>query len=469
MKTRMPFQYGIASLTALPHFILTANIEVEGLSQTGIASEGLPPKWFTKNPDTHFREDLPELFDVIEAACEHMMQTGACASPFELWKQTYEKQRTWGNKKGYPSLLWAFGVSLAERALIDGYCKAMRFPFNQGLHENLFGIELDYIHPELTGTTPTTWLPKTPKDHVLVRHTVGLGDPILESDIHSQNRINDGLPQSLEANIQAYGLKFFKIKVCGDKEKDLRRLKRIASLFNSMSLQDFSFTLDGNEQFKNVETFRDFWETALSDEALSAFFQHILFVEQPIHRDFALSQEIAAQHHAWDDRPRMIIDESDGELESLRIAIQNGYIGTSHKNCKGVFKGIANACYIAYLNQNESENLYEISGEDLANVGPIALLQDLIVMASLGINHVERNGHHYFKGLSMWPEPMNQEVLRNHGDLYSKMDGSFPALNIKQGTIDIQSLFNPPFGYNINLNPQQFTSISDWSFDTLEF
>ncbi|MBZ0257433.1 hypothetical protein K8I31_15305, partial [bacterium] len=461
-------QYGIASLTALPHLILTANLEVEGVTQIGIASEGLPPKWFTKNPNTHFREDLPELFDVIEAACEHMMQAGACASPFELWKQTYEKQRAWGNEKGYPSLLWAFGVSLAERALIDGYCKAMHSPFNQGLHKNQFGIELDYIHPELAETTPATWLPKTPKDHLLIRHTVGLGDPILESDINSQNRINDGLPQSLEANIQAYGLKFFKIKVCGDKEQDLQRLMRIASLFDSIPLRDYAFTLDGNEQFKNVETFRDFWESALSYEELSTFFQHLLFVEQPIHRDFALSEEVAAQHHAWSDRPRMIIDESDGDLDSLRIAINNGYIGTSHKNCKGVFKGIANACYIAYLNQNESENFYEISGEDLANVGPVALLQDLTLMASLGINHVERNGHHYFKGLSIWPESINQEVLRNHCDLYEKINNAFSVLRIQNGLIDITSFLTSPFGCNINLYPRTFTPFDDWSFDSLE-
>ena len=54
MRTRFPFKYGIASLTALPHLVLKVKTEVEGVPAEGIASEGLPPKWFTKNPDTTF-------------------------------------------------------------------------------------------------------------------------------------------------------------------------------------------------------------------------------------------------------------------------------------------------------------------------------------------------------------------------------------------------------------------------------
>ena len=54
MRTRFPFKYGIASLTALPHLVLKAKVEVNGTPLDGIASEGLPPKLFTKAPDTTF-------------------------------------------------------------------------------------------------------------------------------------------------------------------------------------------------------------------------------------------------------------------------------------------------------------------------------------------------------------------------------------------------------------------------------
>src|SRR5437868_6023967 len=50
MRTRMPFRYGIASMTALPHLFVRLEVEVGGRAQVGLASEGLPPKWFTKDP-----------------------------------------------------------------------------------------------------------------------------------------------------------------------------------------------------------------------------------------------------------------------------------------------------------------------------------------------------------------------------------------------------------------------------------
>jgi hypothetical protein len=49
---------------------------------------------------------------------------------------------------------------------------------------------------------------------------------------------------------------------------------------------------------------------------------------------------------SWPEAPPMIIDESDAELTSLRRALELGYRGTSHKNCKGVFKGLANRCLV---------------------------------------------------------------------------------------------------------------------------
>ncbi|MDP8245684.1 MAG: hypothetical protein P9L94_16490 [Candidatus Hinthialibacter antarcticus] len=467
MKTRMPFQYGIASLTSLPHLIVHAHAQIDGVSQIGLSSEGLPPKWFTKNPQTHFNDDLPELIEVIEAACRHMVSAGECESPFKLWKLTFDAQREWADSKGYPPLLWAFGVSLAERAMIDAFCKAKHIPFVQALHQNLFGIDLSVIHPELAGTAPSQWLPHTPATRLTVRHTVGLGDPVREADITDANRINDGLPQSLESCIQTYGINHFKIKICGDKEKDLDRLHRLADLFQSLDLDEYAFTLDGNEQFRDVDAFRSFWQLANSDNGLSNFFSHLLFVEQPLHRDVALSEQAASQQLAWKDRPPTIIDESDGDTDSLRLALNNGYIGTSHKNCKGIFKGIANACYIQHLNVNAENQPYQISGEDLANVGPVALLQDLVLMSALGITHVERNGHHYFKGLSMWPEQLNEDVIMTHADLYEMSSTSFPTMKITNGSIEIKSLLQSPFGCGVALNCSEHIPLKDWAISSL--
>ena len=59
MRTRFPFRYGIASMTELPHVFVLLRGSVDGTACAGLAAEGLPPKWFTKDPETRFGEDLP--------------------------------------------------------------------------------------------------------------------------------------------------------------------------------------------------------------------------------------------------------------------------------------------------------------------------------------------------------------------------------------------------------------------------
>ncbi len=58
-----------------------------------------------------------------------------------------------------------------------------------------------------------------------MRHTVGLGDPLRAVDIHAAERLHDGLPHALDESIRAYGLTYFKIKVCGQPQMDLPRLR----------------------------------------------------------------------------------------------------------------------------------------------------------------------------------------------------------------------------------------------------
>ena len=145
----------------------------------------------------------------------------------------------------------------------------------------------------------------------------------------------------------------------------------------------------------------------------------------------------------------MIIDESDGTLTSAAEALDLGYAGTSHKNCKGVFKGIASACLIADRRKKDPGRAYILSSEDLGNVGPVALLQDLAVAASLGVGHTERNGHHYFSGLSMYPDDVQSEVLRQHGSLYRRHEAGFPTLDVRGGRLNIASVVDAPFGYRV--------------------
>lgn len=446
MQTRMPFRYGIATLTKLPHLFVRIEAEVDGRRSVGIAADGLAPKWFTKNPATSAAHDTAEMLEVIQHACALATTIAPATSVFGLWHALYTAQGAWGEEREYPPLLWNFGVSLVERALIDAFCRTTGTNVALALRDGTLGFDPTVLHAELLGRTPIDLLPPR-RTTLIARHTVGLSDPLTDDDIAAGERLDDGLPQSLAASARAYGLTHFKIKINGDHERDLARLGRIAAVLDEMA-PGYVFTLDGNEQYHDVAPFQAFWESLHADRTLAGMLKRLLFVEQPFHRNVALGDDTGSALRAWHNRPPIIIDESDGAIDSFARALELGYSGTSHKNCKGVFKGAANACLAAARKQTTDTGPL-ISGEDLSNVGPIALLQDLAVMAALGIKHVERNGHHYFAGLSMFAEDVQNQVVEHHGDLYRRHERGFATVDIRNGQIDVASVAAAPFGYSM--------------------
>jgi hypothetical protein len=173
----------------------------------------------------------------------------------------------------------------------------------------------------------------------------------------------------------------------------------------------------------------------------------------------ALQPEVAPVLTSWRKCPPVIIEESDATFAELPTALRLGYAGTSHKNCKGIFKGIANRCLLAYRQRQEPARRLLMSGEDLCNIGPVALLQDLAAMAALGISSVERNGHHYHAGLSQFPARIQQQILAGHADLYEASPIGWPRLQIQKGEICLGSVNRAPFGVAFPTEVEQFERI----------
>jgi hypothetical protein len=462
----MPFRYGIAAMTALPHVVVSLDLAVDGQLSRGVAADGLAPKWFTKDPATALCDDVADMLRVIGAACTLAQELAPAPTVFDLWHQLYTAQMQWAAGTSYPPLLWGFGVSLVERAMIDAFCRATQTPFADAVRRNTLGIRLGVLSDELAWVRPAGLLPRQALDSLIVRHTVGLADPVTDSDIAPAARIDDGLPQSLEACISAYGLTHFKIKLSGNAARDVERLKGLARVI--AAVPHCAITLDGNEQYGTVTGFRELWHALEDDATLGPLMSRLLFVEQPLDRAIALSSTTREALRAWDARPPIIVDESDDSIGSLAAALACGYAGTSCKSSKGVFRGIANACLLAYRRRADPAGVYIHSGEDLATVGPIALQQDLAVMATLGITHVERNGHHYFTGLRMLPEDVQGRVLAEHGDLYHRHDRGFATLTIRQGRIAVGSLVAAPFGLAFVMDTAGFTPAHAWNCASLD-
>lgn len=469
IHTRIPFRFGITELTSVPHMFMKLDVEIDGVIQTGVSADTLIQKWFTKDPAAEMQDEIADLLRVIQHAADAGQAIGESESVFDLWMRLYDRQISWGAQQGYAPLLANFGTTIIERALIDAFCRAKNMTFWDALVDNNFEIVPGAIHPELEGTSIREMLPDQPLDKVHVRHTVGLTDPIWTEDIPVSQRVDDGLPQSLEENIDTYDLHYFKIKVNGSIDQDYDRLRRIVDLFDKKGIREYHYTLDGNEQYESVEMFQEFWEYITAQPDLSEFLDHLLYVEQPLKRGNALSESTGKALHHWPGHPDMIIDESDCCTGSFKEAVHLGYQGTSHKNCKGIFKSILNAGLIRHYRIKHPTDNYILSAEDLVNIGPIALLQDLAVVSALGIPHVERNGHQYFRGLDMFPQEIQVKVVSAHPDLYrSNLEYDFPTLNIQGGIISLASVNQSPFGYSQQFDPACcFTSQSVWNFDSL--
>jgi len=456
-KTRMPFRFGIAVMTEAPHVFLHGTFEIDGKTFTGIAAEGLLPKWFEKTPDKPAQQELDELLLVIRQAATFARQIPACTA-FEFWRQLYAAQMPWAAKLGLPPLLAHFGVSMVERTMLDALARSQSVNFSTLLRENLPGMDLGAIHPELAGHAPREFLPETPLGKVIARHTVGLSDPLTAADVTAEDRLDDGLPQTLEDCVKFYGLHHFKLKVRGDVEGDLARLLKIAAAVTAHCGRDYAFTLDGNEQYKEFPKFVELWERIQADAALRTFFEKLIFIEQPLYRSVALDPAVA-KIKEWRGGPPMIIDESDAEIGDLELALELGYAGTSHKNCKGVMKGAMHRCLINHLNRIGKTERYQMSGEDLVNIGPVALLQDLAAQSAMGNATVERNGHHYFRGLSVFPKSISDAMLAKHGDLYTPLDG-FARLDVRGGELNLASVNAAPFGVAAELPMNEFEEVA---------
>jgi len=462
LQTRLPFRFGITTLTRVRHALLRVEVDFGGTRCCGISGDHLFPKWFKKDPDQSFEAEVEEQIHLLRRAVAFAADIEA-PTLFAFWKMLYERQLAWAATAGVEPLLALFPVTLLERAMLDALARHEGKPVARLIVGNRLGIDFaaaDPAYAPLAGTQPCDWLPAKPLEQVEARHTVGLTDPLSDAAIPAAERVADGLPQGLDACIAHYGLSHFKIKVCGNPDTDLPRLRQLAELIPRLAPADFLFSLDGNEQFKTCADFRAFWQTVAGDGALKPFFAHCLFIEQPINRKEALTDAMM-EIQTWADLPPIIIDESDATLESTPRALHLGYAGTSHKNCKGVMRGILNRCLINShrTRQPELAARYLMSGEDLVNIGPVALPQDLVIQAVLGNATVERNGHHYFAGLQAFPAAIQQAMLEAHPDLFIRSPSGWPTLAIKNGGIGLHSILNAPFAVGCDLPMEGLTPV----------
>ncbi len=468
VRTRMPFRYGVATLTSVPILHVRAEVELAGGSRAeGLSADILPPKWFDKDPAKSYEENVEDLLFAARQAARAF--AGASREPrpvFDIWRDGHAETLRAGDRRGLDHLTASHGSTLMERALIDAVGRAAGRTWHQLLTDpaNPLGLDLGAILPALAGLPPSAAVAPRPSASIAVRHTVGLTDPIGDADVPEGEVLDDGLPQSLEAYLAVQGLRWLKVKVGGDHEADLERLTSIARLLDEIpGAGRYAVSLDGNEQYTELDGFTELLARLAQD--LPAFHESIAYVEQPLERSVSLDGQQAAGITAVSARKPMIIDESDGDLDSFQRAVELGYRGVSTKNCKGLFKALANAALTRRLSRERGVP-FLITAEDLMNLPVVPLHQDLAHVAALGLDHAERNGHHYVRGLDHLSPPERQRVLREHEGLYRR-SGESGFLHVHGGAVDVRSLQCPGLGVGGAFDPAAMVPLEDWRFGSL--
>ncbi|MGO2879095.1 MAG: hypothetical protein ACTIDT_03955 [Halomonas sp.] len=428
LRMRLPFRFGVVTLREATQVYLRIKVrDVDtGLEADGHAAELMVPKWFDKSPTLSEADNVDQLRRSVKCAIDLTLNAKEPLTAADhAWRLDAKQRKTLSDENG---LVAGFGPALMARAVLDALARLKKLSFYQLIQHNVAGLTSEHLPDDLEGFALDEFLANLqPRSSIALRHTVGLADALTPNDI--TERLNDGLPESLSEVIDAYQPNYFKLKVSGDLNTDLQRLTDIAALLER--LPDYRITLDGNEQFASVQHFVDLLDAIEKTPALRRLRDALLFVEQPLPRALALDCPV----HALSRRVPLLIDESDSELNSYHRARELGYQGVSSKNCKGLYRSLLN---LARTHHWTGEGWF-LSGEDLTTQAGLCVQQDLALVALLGLEHVERNGHHYVDGMSGATEPEMDAFARAHPSLYRR-DESGLHLRINEGRIALDSL-----------------------------
>ncbi|MER9947160.1 enolase C-terminal domain-like protein [Mesorhizobium sp. M0047] len=434
---RLPFRFGAATLSKARQAFLRVRIEdAAGRSMVGMAAELMVPKWFDKSPDLTNADNENQLRRSLVLALDALSAAGQ-ETAFGLHTDVEKGHHARAAAEGLNGLVASFGLALADRAILDALCRLEGSSVAKAVNANLPGIDTATT-PDLEGFHLAAFLSGLkPPETIAARHTVGLVDAITAGEVRADGRLNDGLPESLEEAIDAYGLTFFKVKVSGNLDADVERLGRIADLLDA-KVGSYSVTLDGNEQFASAEEVAELLARIQARPNLAQFARSVLFIEQPIARAHAFEKSVAALAAF---KP-VEIDESDATMDAFVTARSLGYTGISSKSCKGFYRALLNRTRVEHWNAQGGPN-YFMSAEDLTTQGGLAVQQDLALASLMGMTHVERNGHHYVDGMAGAPEAEQTAFARAHADLYRTQDGR-TRLRIEKGRMAIGSVIAAP-------------------------
>ena len=415
---RHPFRFGAVTVNEAPQIFVHVTIEVDGQRSTGAAAELMVPKWFNKDADLSAGDTIDQLRQSAAIARTLYLEHTTPDTAFGLHAARNGTQVAACGKAGIPPLAANFGTAEIDKAILDALLRSQRTDFFNGMRTNLAGLDAR-LTPDLDNSAISNFLTgRKVSQRIAVRYTIGMLDTL------------DSVSEAIRAKYR-----FFKIKLCGDPEKDRVRLSELAALLGD---SDYQATLDANEQYRSIGDLDTLVKALQTDTALEALAARLLYIEQPFARENTWNFDL----RSLATTVAFIIDEADDSYDAFPRAKILGYRGVSSKSCKGLYKSLLNGARAACWNKAGED--FFISAEDLTCQAGLAVQQDNALVAFHGLKHAERNGHHYVDGFANTPALEAGSFLAAHSDLYEKSDG-IVRLAVRDGTIATESLAVPGF------------------------
>ncbi|MFG0260527.1 MAG: hypothetical protein ACF8LK_09275, partial [Phycisphaerales bacterium JB041] len=317
-RTRLPFRFGMHTMTAAPLVTCRVGVELrDGSRSVGYSSDLLVPKWFAKDPDSGVADDWRDLLGAQRAAIDVLLDGGSAHadSVFGHWRRVYAERVEAVPRSASDRLVRGEGVSLVERALIDAVCRRLGVGLRGALAGGALGFDAGGLDGAVAGWIATR-LPD-PGRGIALRHTVGLLDAIEPDDIAEAERVGDGLPECLVEDIREYGLTHFKIKITSRSDEQVDRLARVWGAVRREAGAGARVTLDGNEQFESIEQFVGVLERVEREPRFAGFLDALLLIEQPLARTRTFDREANKGMARLAAFAPCIIDEADAGLWAL--------------------------------------------------------------------------------------------------------------------------------------------------------
>ncbi len=425
---RIPFRFGSATVTAAPQLFLFAEIETEdGRRSLGATAELMVPKWFNKDPALSPEQTVEQLRRALAIARDVYLERRDFDTAFGHHAACHATVLEACAHDGIPGLAAAFGPAQIDKAILDALLRACGRDVFSGLVENIAGLDAR-LTPDIDDGVIAGYLrSRNPATRVMVRHTVGMADPVAQlPDIHAQT-----------------GCRYFKLKLSGDVGADIERLGDIAGTLDADGI-DYRVTLDANEQYDSHQALTALGDRLLSRPQFESFLQRLLYVEQPLPRHLTFAAPLGEFGKSF----AVIVDEGESDYDSFPKAVALGYRGISSKACKGIYKSLINGARAAHWSAADGARTF-LAGEDLTCQAGLAVQQDLALLAFHGIAHSERNGHHYVGGFPATPVDEVTAFRSAHHDLYEERDGQV-RLAIGDGALTIGSLAQVGFASGVD-------------------